>query len=753
MRGAARTWDAVPVFDSLGARIARAPKLTILVWLVITVACFAVTLGGVSGQTLFERLSSGSPDVPGSDSTRADEILQDTAPGGPSLTLVVEGVDLGDPALAEPVDVARAELLALAGVSSVIDPFVVPGGPSAPAAAPLVSADGNGFLVVVELERDLPDTARKAALDEVEQRLRAVPAELGTSPAATGRVGGSSMIVDEITSQVRKDLEVGEAISMPVALLVMVLVFGGLLSAGMPLLGAVASIAGGLGSVFALSHWLDMDSSVVNVVTLLGLGLSIDYGLLIVSRFREELHKLVEEGDGRRRRHGDGAVRTALRRTMDTAGRTVTFSALTVAIAISGLTVFQPSILRAFGAGGVAVILVAVATALTLVPALLVLAGRRLERPSVVARVPLLRRIIERTGDVRSEEGVFSRLAARVQRHPWLVLGGSLVVLAVLASPLHRMELRNSTVELLPVGSDQRTYVETIAEQYPASRTPTATIVAEGSLDEVTAWAEGLTALPGVAGVGTPVARDAYVLIGITADTDDPGGAVARSVVHELREHPAPFPSFVTGQAANQIDFVQALVDRVGWAALIVIVATFVLLFLMTSSVVIPIKALLTNLLSLAASMGVLVWVFQDGHLSGLLGFQSTGGIETYVVALVVAFGFGLAMDYEVFLLSRIKELWDSGRSNDDAVRLGLQRSGRIITSAAVIIIVVFAGFVFGKLLVIKEVGFSLAFAVAIDATLVRMLLVPATMTLLGKYNWWAPAWMKRISGRFAIAH
>ncbi len=753
VHGALDTWDAEPVFDSLGARIARAPKTTILVWLVITVACFAVTLGGVTGQTLFDRLSSGAPAVPGSDSTRADEILRTTATSGPSLTLVVQHVDLADAALAAPVDAARTALLAVPGVSSVIDPFVVPGGPSTPAAAPLVAADGAGFLVVVELDRGMGADAQATALATVEDQLRALPGTLTSEPGATGQVGGSSLIVDEITGQVRKDLEIGEAISMPVALLVMVLVFGGMLSAGMPLLGAVASIAGGLGSVFALSHWLEMDSSVVNVVSLLGLGLSIDYGLLIVSRFREELHKLVDEGGARRRRHGDGAVRTALRRTMDTAGRTVTFSALTVAIAISGLTVFQPSILRAFGAGGVAVILVAVATAMTLVPALLVLAGRRLERPSVVSRVPLLRRIIERTGDVRSEEGVFSRLAERVQRHPWLVVGGSLAILAVLASPLHRMELRNSTVELLPVGSDQRTYVETIAKEYPASRTPTATIVAQGTLDEVTAWSHGLAALPGVAAVGTPVARDEYVVIGVDAATQDAGGAVARSVVEELRAHPARFPTYVTGQAANQIDFVQALIDRVGWAALIVIVATFVLLFLMTSSVVIPIKALLTNALSLAASMGVLVWVFQDGHLSGPLGFESTGGIETYVVALIVAFGFGLAMDYEVFLLSRIKELWDAGRSNDDAVRLGLQRSGRIITSAAIIIIVVFAGFVFGKLLVIKEVGFSLAFAVAIDATLVRMLLVPATMTLLGKYNWWAPAWMKKISGRFAIEH
>ncbi len=741
------------MFDSLSAHIARAPKITILVWLVITVSCFAVTLGGVTGQTLFERLTSGSPDVPGSGSTRADQILAATATSGPSLTLVVQRVDLADPGLAAPIEAARTALLAIPGVSSVIDPFVVPGGPSAAAAAPLVAADGAGFLVVVELARDLGADARDAALGTVETQLRAIPRALTTEPDATGRVGGTSLIVEEITGQVRKDLEVGEAISMPVALLVMVLVFGGLLSAGMPLLGAVASIAGGLGSVFALSHWLDMDSSVVNVVTLLGLGLSIDYGLLIVSRFREELHKLSDEGGARRRRHGDGTARIALRRTMDTAGRTVAFSALTVAIAISGLTVFQPSILRAFGAGGVAVILVAVATALTLVPALLVLAGRRLERPSVISRIPVLRQVIARTGDVRSEEGVFSRLTSRVQRHPWLVLGGSLVILGVLASPLHRMELRNSTVELLPVGSDQRTYVETIAKEYPASRTPTATIVAEGSLEEVTAWSQGLVDLPDVASVGTPVTRDEYVVVGVSAATDDAGGAIARSVVHELRDRAAPFPTFVTGQAANQIDFVQALVDRVGWAALIVVVATFILLFLMTSSVVIPIKALLTNALSLAASMGVLVWVFQDGHLSGLLGFQSTGGIETYVVALVVAFGFGLAMDYEVFLISRIKELWDAGRSNDDALRLGLQRSGRIITSAAVIIIVVFAGFVFGKLLVIKEVGFSLAFAVAIDASLVRMLLVPATMTLLGRYNWWAPAWMKRISSRFAITH
>lgn len=744
------------VFDSLGRAVARAPRRFVLVWVALTAACAALALYGVSGETLFERLTTGNPTVPGSESQQAEEILAEVTTSGASLTLVVEGAPPA-PELAEPVAEARADLGGIIGVAGVIDPFVLPEGPASPAAAPLVAQDGDGFLVVVDLEPELAPQDEDEALAAVEERLRAVPADLADAGAtgATGQVGGTSLIVEEITEQVEEDLTTGEAIALPVALLVMILVFGGFMAASMPMAGAIASIAGGLGSVYGLSHWLEMDSSVVNVVTILGLGLSIDYGLLIVSRFREELHALVDADGGAavRTRRGDGAVEAALRRTMATAGRTVAFSALTVAISISGLLVFEPAILRAFGAAGVAVILVAVATALTLVPALLRLAGRRLLRRGLVGRVPGLRAVLARTGDVASEEGVFSRLASWVQRRPWRVLGGSLVVLGVLAIPLAHLELRNSTIELLPQDSAQRAYVETIAEDYPGSAQAPVLALAEAPLAEVAAWAEGLTDLPGVAAVDPPSAVGAYVVVGIRPDSDDPGGAVARDVVHEVRGVDAPFPTWVTGQAANQIDFVEGLVDRAPWALGVVVLATFVLLFLMTGSLVIPVKALLTNAVSLAASLGVLVWVFQDGNLSGLLGFTSTGGIETYVLALVVAFGFGLAMDYEVFLLSRIKELWDRGATNDEAVRLGLQRSGRIITAAALIIIVVFTGFVFGKLLVIKEVGFSLAVAVLIDATLVRMLLVPATMTLLGRYNWWAPGPLRRFQRRFAIEH
>jgi RND superfamily putative drug exporter len=745
------------VLDRLGLTVARHPRLTVLTWAVVAVACLFLALVGVGGQNLFDRLTTGEPTVPGSDSARAGELLSETSTAGASLSLVVQGVDPATEGLAGALAPARDDVAGVEGVVSVIDPFVLPDGPANPAAAPLLAQDGDGFLMVAELDPALSADDRDAALADVERHLAAVPDALdGVAPGATGLVGGGSLIVSAITDQVKQDLTTGEAIALPVALLIMVLVFGGFLAAAMPMVGALASIAGGLGALVALSHVMaDLESSVVNVVTVLGLGLSIDYGLLIVSRFREELGRTLgdDAGAGARRRRGDGAVLAALLTTMRTAGRTVAFSALTVAISIAGLLVFRQDILRAFGAGAVAVIVFAVATALTLVPALLVLTGRRLARPGLLSRVPVLRGLLARTADVQADEGVFSRLATRVQRRPWWVMGGTLAVLLVLATPLLHLELRNSTTELLPLSSPQREFVALLAEQYPASSSPSVTVVARTGAAEAAAVVPQIEALPGVASVDTPATRDSVVVIGVRPEGTDPGGATAQEVVHGLRDLDLPFDAYVGGQAANQIDFTDALLDRAPWALGIVAVATLVLLFLMTGSVLVPVKALLTNAVSLCASLGVLVWVFQDGHLSGLLGFEPTGGIETYVIALVIAFAFGLAMDYEVFLLSRIKELHDAGVPNDEAVRLGLQRSGRVITSAAAIIVAVFAGFVAGELLVIKEVGFSLAVAVLVDATLVRLLLVPATMTVLQEANWWAPGPLKRLHARLAITH
>jgi len=760
------------VFESLGRAVAHRPRLTVAVWAVLTALGFALAVVGVHGESLFDRLTTGEPSVPGSQSERGTQILTEQAETGETVSLLVSGVDPADPALAEALAPAHADLAAVAGVDSVVDPYVVPGGVETQAAQSLVAADGDGFVLSVTLEPGLSEDAQATAAADVVEILEAVPADLAdVAPGATGLVSSTDLVVEAITSQVEKDLTTGEVIALPIALLVMVLVFGGFLAAAMPMAGAIASIGAGLGVLLGLSYALTIDASVVNVVTLLGLGLSIDYGLLIVSRFREELDapddaaprsrpapgtaRASHTATGTRRSRGrDGDVTAAVVRTMATAGRTVAFSALTVAISIAGLMVFRPEILRAIGAAGLAVILIAVATAMTLVPALLTLAGGRLVRPGILSRVPGLRAALARTADVRSDEGFFSRLTARVQRHPLWVLLATVAVLVVLALPVLGLQMRNSGIELLPVSSPQREFVDELSTQFPASASADVRVVTDSTTEDAQAWADQIAGLDGVERVdpAVPLGED-HALVGVHLDAADAGGPEAVALVEELRAQDPGFTFYVTGQAAGQVDFREALAERVWWAVAIVVVATFVLLFLMTGSVLIPVKALATNALSLAASLGVLVWVFQDGHLEGVLDFSSAGGIETYVVALVVAFAFGLAMDYEVFLLSRIKELHDAGRSNDEAVRLGLQRSGRIITSAAAIIIVVFAGFVFGELLVIKEVGFALAVAVFIDATIVRILLVPATMTLLGRANWWAPKHLRWLYSKFSITH
>ncbi len=753
------------MFAALARGVIRRPRTTIAVWAVLVVSCLALALG-VVGDGLFTRLHSGEPRVPGAESQEGRELLAATAETGEEVTLLVRGTDLTDDevtaGLAAALIPIRREIDGLDGVTGVIDPFLAPEGPADPVVQSLVSAERDGFLIIAELDADVDDGG--AARTAVEERLAAVPAELSdVAPEAEGIVSSVALVVAAVTDQVEADLTRGEAIALPLSLLVMVVVFGGFLAAGMPLVGALASIAGGLGALLGFAQVIELDAVVVNVVTVLGLGLSIDYGLLVVSRYREEVAEVVASTASRglplrrrrRRSHSRAVVEEAVRRTMLTAGRTVTFSAVTIAIAISALMVFSPDILRSLGAAGVSVVVIALATALTLVPALLVLFGRRLQRPSLLSRVPGLHRLSERFGDVAPEDGAFSRLARGVHRRPWLVIAGTVAVLGVLAAPVLDLQLRNSTTDLIPASSDQREFITVLGESYPAATTPPVGIVAATDVATAEAWAAELAALPDVTSVGevTTSPDGEYAVIGVDIASADSGGRVATDVVRAIRDLDPGFETWVVGQAANQIDFQAAIAQGVSLAAGLVVLTIVVLLFLMTGSLLIPVKAILVNALGLAAALGVTTWAFQDGHLAGLLGFTPIGGLESYVVAVVIAFGFGLAMDYEVFLLARIKEYWDEGHDNDAAVEHGLQRSGRIITSAALIIALVFLGFVSGELMVIKQVGFALAVTVVIDATLVRMLLVPATMTVLGRWNWWAPAPLRRLHERMGIAH
>ena len=741
---------ALQVLAALGRWIARHPGLIVFAWLVLTIAGFAAATG-TFGEGLFARLNAGEATV-SSESSQGREILGAASTTGPSLSLIVQHADPADPVLVDPLTTARTDLMAIPGMAQVVDPLAVPGGVPAAAAAGLIAQDGDGFLVSATLEPDLPEDVQDSSLDAAQVRLQQLGNQITELvPGASSQVGGGTLLFTAITGQVEKDLVAGELIALPVSLLVMVLVFGGFLAAGMPIGGAIASIGGALAVLLGFSYLIDLDAAVVNVVTVLGLGLCIDYGLLIVSRYREELRRNLAATSTRSTK----AARTdALVATMSTAGRTVMFSGVTVAISLSGLLIFQAKILRAVGAAGVSVVVVALLVALTLVPALLALSGARMIRPGLLSRIPGIRKLTNRLGDVAPDEGFFSRLARWTQRRPWLVVGGVLLILGILAAPALRMELRSSGAQLLPPSSPDRQFFDTLAQEYPASGIPTIQVVGQATAEQMAPLAEEIRSMEGVELVPPPRAvGDTHAVVSVYMTDTDPGSPAAKDVVAAVRADRPDYPIWVSGQTAALVDFTDALAARAPYAIAVVMLATFVLLFLLTGSILVPIKALIINVVSLGASLGVLVWVFQDGNGESLLGFKSTGGIETIIPILVVALGFGLSMDYEVFLLSRIKEFRDKGMENNEAVVAGLQRSGRIITSAALIVVLVFSGFVAGQLLVIKQTGVALAVAVAIDATLVRCLLVPATMTLLGEWNWWAPAPLRRLHDRLGLRH
>lgn len=762
----------------LARRLLKDAWIVVAVWAALAAVLMVLALTGLGGKGLFDRLETDAATIGGTQSAQGEEIISTLTGDAQTVSLLVTGVDISQAttqqAVATALEPVHKELGSLVGQTNVLDPFVVPGMLDQPAARVLASKDLDGFLLVVTVdpngeEVSSPDDQEyqeKVAdmVEQVEARLAQVPGELrSVSATAQGIVSDDHLMSAAVSQQVESDLVRGEMIALPVALVVMVLVFGGFLAAGMPILGALSSIAGSFGVLWIASTLVDLQSFVVNIVTVIGLGLSIDYALLITSRYREELAQpaqVPQESAGagqarrnRRRSRRSGPVAQALTTTITTAGRTVLFSGLTVAISLFSLLLMGTDVLRSIAVASIAVVLIAVAAALTLVPAVLVLAGERLARPSPLGRLPVLGTLQRHLGDVTRQEGFFSRLARAVHRVPWLVLGACLLILVALALPVRGMHLLTSTTELLPSASPQRTYLTVLQEDYPATQQQDATLIIAATGQEVTTFInDQVAAAPGVDSVLQSATAGQYTVVYLDLAGDGTQASSERAV-QAVRDLAAPADTWVTGQAASQLDFRSAVLDGLPWVVAVIALATFVLLFLMTGSVLVPFKALVINALSLAASIGVLVWVFQEGHLTGLLGFTPIGGVEAYVVVTAVGVGFGLAMDYEVFILARIKEYWDAGCDNDTAVERGLQHSGRIVTSAALIMVLVFLGFVGGDLLIIKQVGLALAVIVALDATLVRMLLVPATMTLLGRWNWWAPQPMRRLYERYGIRH
>ena len=756
-------------FARLAHSIARRPKGVVTAWTLVALSLYAFAILGLPGQgSLEDRTSTGPPEAKGSESYVLRHAYLDSVPADSPVTVAgqVLGADATDLRVQAAVAPLLEDVAAIEGVQLVTAPFTaIPGPDLSPALADggadpriLITTGDEGFLVVVQLSPTEDDGDEVAKHEEVKEALlialEAANVEYdptasyapGEEPMVDTHVFSNALFFDSFDSQLQKDLITGEAIAIPLALIVMVFVFGGFLAASTPIAGAIASIAGGTAVLYGFTFIMHIDSAAENVVTVLGIGLCIDYGLLIVSRYREELTK------GRAAKLAD--VRGhALERTMETAGRTVFFSGVTVGIAVGGLLVFTPEFLKGFGGAALGVVTTAVLVAMTLVPAVAYLYGERLVKPGLLSRAKGLRRALRVTADVERDEGAFSTLAGWVQRRPWLVLVGSVAILAVFASPALSLNLRNSEAETLPASDTDRIYLAAFNDRYPALADPAIDLMTDATVAEFEAWAPALLEVDGVERVAEAFEQGGNTFSGLHISIVDEGSPEAVDLVKAVRVLDAPFDLYVGEQAANQVDFIQAIKNGAPIAGGIVVAATFILLFLMTGSLLVPVKTLIINTLSLSASVGILVWIFQEGHFEGLLRYESLGGIETYVVVLVVSFGFGLAMDYEVFLLARIKELVDRGVPNNEAMRLGLQRSGRIITSAAAIIILVFLGFATGSVLIIKEIGFGLAIAVLLDATIVRMLLVPATMTLLGNWNWWAPKSLKNVYAKMAITH
>ena len=676
------------MLDRLTSLALRAPRRIAATWLAVLV------LGVGAAGALFSTLDADLDGAPSFESEQVGDRLARLDPGGAEIVAVVDGAPVGG-------DVTD-RLQGIEGVATV---------------GALPSEDGGATAVAVELVPGLDDEAEEGAIERVVTQLRAIDA-----PEVL--VGGEELLDDEVAEQAEEDAQRAEMLSLPVALLVMAVVFGGVLAAGLPLAIALSGVGATMLVLAGASALTNVSLYAVNVALMFGIGLGIDYGLLIISRFREE-------------RGGGRDVPAALQVAMATAGRTVVFSAATVAVALVSLAVFPDPIIRSLAFGGIGVVLATMAAALTLLPALLARFGHRLS-PTAPA----------------SSHGPFARLAHLVQRRalPVIVLVG--VGLVLLAAPFTHARFDDIGVKALPRSSETRQVAEAIDARFPIVTAEPVVAVADVDPGDpaVEPWLDDIAGLTGVVGAEVAdVPARGVTVVEVHAEGES-NGRTAQAVVERVRALEAPFPVGVTGDPAEIVDFRASLTSRLPLAVAIIVLATFVLLFLMTGSVVVPVKAIVMNVLSLGATFGALVWVFQDGHLAGVLGFDPPGSLDLVMPVIVFVFAFGLSMDYEVFLLSRIREVWEETGDNDLAVAQGLQRSGRIITSAALLMVIVFAGFLAGEIVAFKQLGLGLALAVVVDATVVRSLLVPATMKLMGRWNWWAPAPLARLHARIGLS-
>jgi trehalose monomycolate/heme transporter len=692
-------------------------------WPVLVAGLLLAVVGATWGTGVFGGLTGGGFEDPASESSRASERIT-AGLGRQNVDLLVlyssDELTVDDGAFRGPVTAALTELRERPEVAKVTSWYDT-------RAPSFVSNDRRATYAAVQLH-EAGEDSKSAAFAALEPSLDV--------PGLRTEVGGTIPFLSAANEQTTEDIRRAETLSLPVLLVLLILIFGGLVAAATPLLIGGLAILGAFIAVRLLSLVSDVSVFAVNIITLIGLGMAIDYALFLVSRFREEL------AAGR-------STPDAVVHTMVTAGRTVLVSGLTIALALASLMIFPLTFLRSMSMGGVAAVLVAMLAALTVLPALLALLGPRIN----ALRIPLPRQRRRHLAGHSAPSGAWARIARSVMRRPVLYVVGVAAVLGVLAAPFLRVEFGGFDERILPAGTEARTVSERLGAEFAGSGVgPIDVLVSGTSAEQAQRFGAAVAQVPGVTRV-QPVANSGdFTLLAVTY-RGEPTGRVAQDAVRTIRDLPPPDDAevLVGGRTAADLDLLRTLGAGLPWMALIMASATLVLLFLAFGSVVLPVKAVLMNLVSIGASFGVVVWVFQDGHLADWLRFTPTGFIEPSNPILMLAVLFGLATDYEVFLLSRVREEWDRTADNSGSVAAGLQHTGRIITAAALLLVVVVAGFATGGMVFVKLIGVGMIVAIIVDATLVRALLVPATMWLLGRWNWWAPGPLAKVYRRYGI--
>ena len=717
-----------------------APVLVARRRLVLVLAVIFLALAGGIGGSVAKELSAGGFADPKQQSEVAAAALDKDFHTGPSNFLLLVTAPGGvDQASAAGISLTQ-RLAHEKGVADVAS-YWTAGKPTT-----LKSKDGTQALVLARLTGSEDDAVKLA---------KALGTEYdGSYQGLTVATGGEFAVFAQVGDTIEKDVLRAESIAIPVTAVLLILVFGSAVAAGLPLLIGVLSILGTFLSLHVLHGFTDVSVYSVNLATSMGLGLGIDYSLFIVTRFREELRK------GR-------DVPDAVREAMRTAGRTVVFSAVTVMLSLGALLVFPLFFLKSFAYAGISSVLFALLGALLVLPAALAALGHRVD--SLDLRKPLRRALRLQPPRVKElDEGFWHRVAVTVMKRPVGVGTAVVLILVLLGLPFRSVVFSLPDDRVLPRTASAHEVAQVLRDDFPGKEAFALPVILQPAPSSPAAYAIALSKVPGVERVDASSGRYMHgtkVAAGLPSYTNSVAsrlsvvpaveayGPEGVKLVKQIRAVPAPAHVLVGGQAAQLTDTEKALGDKLPLALGMVLLATFVLLFLFTGSVVIPLKALVLNVLSLSATFGLMVWVFQQGHLTGLIGDPIvTGALDTTMPILMFCVLFGLSMDYELFLLSRIKEEWDATGDNEHAVAVGLERTGALVTAAAALLALVFLAFVTSGISFIKLLGLGTALAVMVDATLIRGALVPAFMRLMGPANWWAPKPLKRLHARFGLA-